>query len=937
MIIRSLKVKNVKCFEDSEVEFVLGKNVIIGYNGSGKSALLQSVLYSLFSEYTQGTNDRLVRTGQPFAEFELEFEHDGREYLVERKLPVKGAGNAFLIDKKTNEEKARTQSGVSREIARLLGVKKEVFRDVILVQQGEIAEIVDMKPRDRKILFDKLLGIYDYELAWNRCSRIEKMLKTKMERSKELVEAHTQAADKLLSRKTRLSELRGKLKQKRKTLPKKVTEHRTQKKKLSALERMSTRIGKLETSIKGREETLVDINRDFENSQSMVINCCSELQIPQPKRNTVATLDAFKIRMEKKYVAACDRVSSTRSTYGDFLKKSEIYKEHQKQQGDMSIEIGEFRDSIQESEYSLFEGLPALKNQPRGQWVKIIKIESTKAKKQTIKMSEALDSAKSLVSRKGTLSGEVKAFRKNASKLNDRLKENDTKATSEVGEDWVKLAREKPEQIDTQITEVEGILNSAEGELTKATQQVADTLSKKNGYLEDIAGLSDIKGKECPRCKQFVDDTHAAKLLKALEGDLGLAEKELELHQTTETKLKLSIEAAKARSGELAELKHRIKQAQTYNQNRLAIEKDFKTEKKRVEGATRDFEKVKLELSEISIEKIEEALEGLRERSTKLGGSEVLARTVIRDAPKLERKEEEFNALQREITKLEKLSLDSRVPELLRQIEELEHRRDTLKSLAEELARFKGHISRRGKLNGILNDEEMELSGLERRYDPVGHETVKESVASLQSSVSTLKQAMTTIKDEQIPEADDLYKESKNAADTIKNLRKEHELAEESLKVLNKLREFYREVQRPLRRRDLDKASRHASEIFRTLIGSNEFGKIKITEDHELLVSRFGALELMSDLSGGEQVLACLAVRLGFARALVSSDLLILDEPTAFLDDRRKAELVETLYKVSPAKQMVIVTHDDEFQRVAQRLIHVEKDQSTLISHVSWS
>lgn len=94
-------------------------------------------------------------------------------------------------------------------------------------------------------------------------------------------------------------------------------------------------------------------------------------------------------------------------------------------------------------------------------------------------------------------------------------------------------------------------------------------------------------------------------------------------------------------------------------------------------------------------------------------------------------------------------------------------------------------------------------------------------------------------------------------------------------------------MKRPLRHRDIIKAASHASQIFKLLVSSNEFGRILITEDYDLLVSGFDKLEPLSMLSGGEQVLACLAIRLGFARALATSDLVILDEPTAFLDDQR--------------------------------------------------
>ncbi|MBD3158193.1 MAG: AAA family ATPase, partial [Candidatus Lokiarchaeota archaeon] len=205
----------------------------------------------------------------------------------------------------------------------------------------------------------------------------------------------------------------------------------------------------------------------------------------------------------------------------------------------------------------------------------------------------------------------------------------------------------------------------------------------------------------------------------------------------------------------------------------------------------------------------------------------------------------------------------------------------------------------------------------------------------LKEDVSKLRERIGILEDEQIPQAEELYEESKKAAENIEEIGEKQRKAAKALKVVNRIRQFYREVQKPLRRRDTSRASRHATEIFKTLIGSNEYDQIRIADNHDLLISRFGSFEPMRTLSGGEQVLAGLAVRLGFARALATSDLLMLDEPTAYLDDQRKAELVETLDNVTPANQLLIVTHDDEFQRVAQRVIHVDKDESMLVSSIS--
>jgi len=83
--------------------------------------------------------------------------------------------------------------------------------------------------------------------------------------------------------------------------------------------------------------------------------------------------------------------------------------------------------------------------------------------------------------------------------------------------------------------------------------------------------------------------------------------------------------------------------------------------------------------------------------------------------------------------------------------------------------------------------------------------------------------------------------------------------------------------------------------------------------------SKKEALDLES-LSGGEQVSVALALRLGMAKLLGSSNLnlMILDEPTTHLDAERKKSLVEVLSQLSNISnsempmQFIIITHDAE-------------------------
>ncbi|KKK73910.1 hypothetical protein LCGC14_2889070, partial [marine sediment metagenome] len=85
--------------------------------------------------------------------------------------------------------------------------------------------------------------------------------------------------------------------------------------------------------------------------------------------------------------------------------------------------------------------------------------------------------------------------------------------------------------------------------------------------------------------------------------------------------------------------------------------------------------------------------------------------------------------------------------------------------------------------------------------------------------------------------------------------------------------------------------------------------------------SRNSVLDIDS-LSGGEQVVVALSLRLGMAQLLGASNLnfMILDEPTAHLDEERRKSLVNVLAQLSDIShrnsrmplQFIIITHDSE-------------------------
>jgi exonuclease SbcC len=119
----------------------------------------------------------------------------------------------------------------------------------------------------------------------------------------------------------------------------------------------------------------------------------------------------------------------------------------------------------------------------------------------------------------------------------------------------------------------------------------------------------------------------------------------------------------------------------------------------------------------------------------------------------------------------------------------------------------------------------------------------------------------------------------------------------------------------------LNSISAKASEYLTLL--NTKIQRMQLSEKaRDITITCYSKKEVLDleSLSGGEQVSVALALRLGMAKLLGSSNLnlMILDEPTTHLDAERKKSLVEVLSQLSNisnsdiAMQFIIITHDAE-------------------------
>jgi len=102
-----------------------------------------------------------------------------------------------------------------------------------------------------------------------------------------------------------------------------------------------------------------------------------------------------------------------------------------------------------------------------------------------------------------------------------------------------------------------------------------------------------------------------------------------------------------------------------------------------------------------------------------------------------------------------------------------------------------------------------------------------------------------------------------------------------------------------------------------------EYGKEKL----KIFVIHQGVERETSFLSGGEMIALGLAFRLALSMFESGGkiQLLIIDEPTPFLDEERRRKLVEIMMSyLQRIPQVIVVSHDEELRDAADRVIKVE-------------
>lgn len=907
MIFTRLKLNNFKSHEHSVIGFDKGISVIVGENGAGKSTILEAISFALFKQHTAKKIDDLVRNNANAMSVSLEFTSNNRDYKIIREKRSSLKSSLF---KRTaaGGEYVHVCTGdreVANEVRQILDIDSDLFLNAIYIRQGEIAELVDKTPAEKKQLIGKLLGIDSLEKAWKNLLPF------------------------ITDYESQLSELKGKL-----FNSTELTENYQKKKaELESLKQrgheLEEQIDEVDGLLKDLSENKRNMEREKEIYETQLINLENEkktfAKLEDDKHTVQENLD--KIRESEEEIERLEKYVSKLDVYLDFEKSVTSIQKLKEEEGEIEDKIESIATqkeiiSSKKEGYNKYlasdEEISKLNNQKtnfESELATMAKLE--KDKKELLK---GIEEERNDIE---------KFFSKSKDKLDDYGLEPDKLAKIDDFSHLESLTNEFIDETSNKIDDI-GKEIIAKNEAIVVYRQNIKACEKPLGELDGIDN-------KCPVCQSDISSYKKKELSKHYKAEI--AENNKMISQDEEA-VRLLEKNKKSFEEKLTNLEELSKNTIEYRQK---------------------FEHLQNEL--IRLNKMDEELESKEYISNKLG--ELILVIAAKKEEKGTFKQDHDSYIQSQGA-LDVLGSETEAQYKLKQVQneidnhvaniklaidqdphlsgdistaELKDRIDDLKAKNEEYNQLKGFVQNKNsymtQLDSIKEDIGVSINQrdiIENKikasvYDEEKYEQMLYNYERYERRRNTFNEELYQIKG-QAKESITVLNDLADKIKTATKFKQEYDNVDEYISILKHIRELYSRggIQKDLRNISRPAIQKYTKEFFKEF--NFNYSDLTIDDDYEVTVYGPEGESSISMVSGGEKIAIALALRLGITQAMANGELdtILLDEPTIHLDASRRHELINLLKEMSSLPQMIIVTHEAQLENAADNLIKVEKE-----------
>lgn len=932
MKINRIHLENYRIHDKLDVEFDSGINLLLGENGKGKSSILEAIGYALFDSELRGGNQReAIKYGKKSAKIEIEFTGiDGEDYIVTRKIP----GSTSIYKKDNPELQLIGKEDRIRELCGIKGDLKGIYDNVIVAKQNEFISSFKEKDSDREKIFNKVFNTDIYKKIYegyskdavNRYEKDIEIEKSSMGNIAEIMEDPADIKEKLDFEKERAKEYNLSLnllnneKNKVKESLNLYNVLNLEMEKLTGeinalnenLKNKNEELDKLYISLKESEisEKIVKENREkYEEYQkySQEINILKIRKKELEKIKEKCLLHEKEINLLEKLNSEIDgeiKVFENKKENNESLlleRKNKLF-ETEKEIEDKKKKFIEYKSELnkiipllaklEEFEKKLESGENNIKNFEIKLEEKLEDINKEKEKRKYL-MSENLESQLSELEehekKKKSLEDEIlkkdlllkeneEAFKMLKTSYCPYLKEQCKNLDGKNIDEYFKDKREK------YIKEIEDKKNTV--------KEINHKLINKNEIMEKIIKL-DTLSKE-------INEKEAEFIQEKLKLETGKSKIENEKLKLKNFKLENNIESKEKLSEIRITLKTKVDSLDLLKSEDIkgGLEKEIENLNKNINIELKNIEAKKILIKE-NIKTLEAKRNFLDEN--KIFSNELI--TVNENIDKLEKKMDNLERssnlyLENYKKAMEKNQLEENL-ENIKLIIENNEMKFREKSTLLELKR--------------KDIENIELEKIQEKDGKITSdiEEIREKLGAVNSEAETLKKKL---------------EEIKKYEDLLKNKRKYLEKLNMKLELTKIFREKIKSMGKEVSKNMLKEIEILATENFRKITGRGE----KIIWSNEdknkyvvFLDGDRGELKF-EQLSGGEQVAVAISIRGAMSELFTESKFSIFDEPTNNLDTERRRSLADSIGEIlKNLEQSIIVTHDDTFREMAQKVIEL--------------
>ncbi len=908
MIFKRLKLRNFKSYANEIINFDKGITVIVGENGAGKSSIFEAISFALFKQHTAGKLNDLVRNNTENMSVELDFVSRGKEYRIIRDKTKSKTASRLLTKTSSDGEFMSLCSGekeVSSAVQSILDMDANLFLNAIYVRQGEIAELVDKQPAEKKRLIGRLLGLDSLETAWKNLSPLINEYENK------------------------LSEIKGKLYSKsalQDEYDEKSKELNEMKERGLELESQIEEVKQLRDDISESKRTMEREKEIYETQMNNLANEQQTLEKLEKDKNLVQeNLD--KIREAEEEIERLEKFVSKLDVYLDF-EKSVVSIQTLKES---EIELEDKIDSIKEQKQLIHA-----KKQGYNDYLASDE-QITKLNNRKVELEKELATLTQLEKDKKDLLKGIESDRNDIQKFFSISKEklleygvpqddltsvDDLKKLGDITNDFL-------DEISAKIEDLSNDISSKKEEIVA----FKESIKASEKPLEELDSVDN----KCPVCQSDIDEAKKEELITQYKKNIEDNTKAIEVN---EENIRMFTKNKDSYNDKQSKVKKLSEDILEYKYKFSNLEKDLERLAEIDTGLdSKDYIGNKLGELILEIAKEKENREQYKQDhddyNQSKGALDVLGSQTEAEY-KLKQIKNEIDVHVQNI----KLAIenDSHLSGDMDNIE-LKERIDDLKDKNEQYNQLKGFVQNKNSLNAQFDSikENIDVSNNQMEiiqnkinastYDKEKYEQIiyrDEMYARRYESFST---ELSEIKGR----ARELINVHKTLSEKIKKndmFQKEHDSISQYLVLLKNIRELYGKngIQKELRNNSRPIIQKNTKKFFDDF--NFNYSDLILDEDYNVTVRGPEGESSMSMVSGGEKIAIALALRLGITKSMAKGDLetILLDEPTIHLDDARRHELINLLKEMSLLPQMIIVTHENQLESAADNLIKVEKE-----------